>query len=41
MTSTHKAYFVGGGIDSLPGAAFLIRDSGMQGCQIVVLKAPK
>lgn len=31
MTSTRKAYFVGGGIGSLAGAAFLIRDGGMPG----------
>jgi oleate hydratase len=26
-----KAYFIGGGIGSLAGAAFLIRDGGMSG----------
>ncbi len=39
MTSTRKAYFVGGGIGSLAGAAFLIRDGGMPGSQISILEA--
>jgi len=39
MTSTRKAYFVGGGIGSLAGAAFLIRDGGMPGTQISILEA--
>ncbi|MBC3863242.1 oleate hydratase [Undibacterium jejuense] len=39
MTSTRKAYFVGGGIGSLAGAAFLIRDGGMAGNQISIFDA--
>ncbi len=39
MTSTRKAYFVGGGIGSLAGAAFMIRDGGWAGDQIVILEA--
>lgn len=39
MTSTRKAYFVGGGIASLAGAAFLIRDGGMPGANIQILEA--
>jgi len=39
MSSTRKAYFVGGGIGSLAGAAFLIRDGGMAGDQISILEA--
>jgi oleate hydratase len=39
MTSTRKAYFVGGGIGSLAGAAFLIRDGQMPGSQITILEA--
>jgi oleate hydratase len=39
MKSPRKAYFVGGGIGSLAGAAFLIRDGGMPGSQISVLDA--
>jgi oleate hydratase len=39
MTSKRKAYFVGGGIGSLAGAAFLIRDGGMPGGQISILDA--
>ena len=39
MTSTRKAYFVGGGIGALAGAAFLIRDGGMPGAQISILEA--
>eukprot|EP01035_Chromulina_nebulosa_P015314 gene15314-20297_t len=39
MTSTRKAYFVGGGIGSLAGAAFLIRDGSMPGAQISILEA--
>lgn len=38
MTSTRKAYFVGGGIGSLAGAAFLIRDGGLPGHQIHILE---
>ncbi len=37
MTWTPKAYFVGGGIGSLAGAAFLIRDGGVPGDHITVL----
>ncbi len=40
-TSTRKAYFVGGGIGSLAGAAFLVRDAGMPGPQITILEAGK
>jgi oleate hydratase len=39
MTSTRKAHFVGGGIGSLAGAAFLIRDGGVPGANIRVLEA--
>lgn len=39
MNPTTKAYFVGGGIASLAGAAFLIRDGGMPGDQISILDA--
>jgi len=39
MTSTRKAYFVGGGIGSLSAAAFLIRDGGMPGAQITIFEA--
>ena len=39
MTSTRKAHFVGGGIGSLAGAAFLIRDGGMPGANIQVFDA--
>jgi len=39
MTSTRKAYFVGGGIGSMAGAAFLIRDGGLPGSQISILEA--
>ena len=39
MDPTRKAYFVGGGIGSLAGAAFLIRDGGMAGSQIAILEA--
>ena len=39
MTSTRQAYFVGGGIGSLAGAAFLIRDGGLPGHQITILEA--
>jgi len=39
MTSTRKAYFVGGGIGSLAGAAFLIRDGGMAGADISIFDA--
>ncbi len=39
MTSTRKAYFVGGGIGSLAGAAFLIRDGGMPGANISIFEA--
>ncbi len=39
MTSTRKAYFIGGGIGSLAGAAFLIRDGGMPGASISILEA--
>ena len=34
-----KAYLVGGGIGSLAAAAFMIRDGGMQGCNITVFEA--
>ena len=33
-----KAYFVGGGLASLAGAAFLVRDAGMPGANITVLE---
>jgi oleate hydratase len=39
MSTTRKAYFVGGGIGSLAAAAFLIRDGGMPGGQITILEA--
>jgi oleate hydratase len=39
MTTTRQAYFIGGGIGSLAGAAFLIRDGGLPGAQITVLEA--
>ena len=39
MTTTRKAYFVGGGIGSLAGAAFLVRDGGMPGANISILEA--
>ena len=39
MNSTRKAYFVGGGMGSLAGAAFLIRDGGIPGSQITILEA--
>ena len=39
MNSTRKAYFVGGGIGSLAGAAFLIRDAGMPGHNISILES--
>jgi len=31
-----KAYFIGGGIGSLAGAAFLIRDGGFAGSDITI-----
>jgi oleate hydratase len=34
-----KAYFVGGGIGSLAGAAFLIRDGGMSGSNITIFES--
>ena len=39
MTSNRKAYFVGAGIGSLAGAAFLIRDGAMPGDCIHILEA--
>jgi len=39
MSSPIKAYLVGGGIGSLAAAAFLIRDGGIEGKQIVILEA--
>jgi oleate hydratase len=39
MTLTRKAHFVGGGIGSLAGAAFLIRDGGIPGANIQVFDA--
>jgi oleate hydratase len=39
MTSTTKAYLVGGGIGSLAAAAFLIRDGSLPGANIRVLEA--
>ncbi|MBD9668696.1 oleate hydratase [Variovorax sp. VRV01] len=33
-----KAYFVGGGIGSLAGAAFMIRDAGVAGAQITIIE---
>ena len=38
-TGKRNAYFVGGGIGSLAGAAFLIRDGGMPGSNITVYEA--
>ncbi|MDO9316392.1 MAG: oleate hydratase [Burkholderiaceae bacterium] len=38
MSSTSKAYLVGGGIGSLAAAAFLVRDGGMQGSNISILE---
>ncbi|MDA9436854.1 hypothetical protein XH88_34665 [Bradyrhizobium sp. CCBAU 51627] len=34
-----KAYFIGGGIGSLAGAAFLIRDAGLSGRDIMIYEA--
>jgi MCRA family protein len=34
-----KAYFIGGGIGSLAGAAFLIRDGGVSGGNIIIYEA--
>jgi oleate hydratase len=34
-----KAYFIGGGIGSLAGAAFLIRDGGMSGSNITIFES--
>lgn len=42
MDSTNKdrqAYLIGGGIGSLAGAAFLIRDGGMQGSNITIFES--
>jgi oleate hydratase len=39
MTSTRKAYLVGGGIGSLAAAAFMIRDGGMAGDAISILES--
>jgi len=39
MPSTRHATFIGGGIGSLAGAAFLIRDGGMPGDHITILEA--
>ena len=39
MSSTSKAYLVGGGIGSLAAAAFLVRDGGMPGSHISILEA--
>jgi oleate hydratase len=36
--STMKAYFIGGGIGSLAGAAFLIRDGGIEGSDITIFE---
>ena len=38
MSTTSKAYLVGGGITSLAAAAFLIRDGGMPGANISILE---
>lgn len=38
MSTTSKAYLVGGGITSLAAAAFLIRDGGMPGASISILE---
>lgn len=38
MTQAKKAWFVGGGIGSMSGAAFLIRDGGWQGSNITILE---
>jgi oleate hydratase len=39
MTGTGKAYFVGSGIGSLAGAAFLIRDCAIPGANIVIFES--
>jgi len=39
MTVPNQAYFIGGGIGSLAGAAFLIRDGGMPGANISIFEA--
>jgi myosin-crossreactive antigen len=39
MNAKSKVYFIGGGIGSLSGAAFLIRDGGMPGRNITILEA--
>ena len=39
MSTTPKAYLVGGGIGSLAAAAFMIRDGGLPGGSISILEA--
>jgi len=39
MKTVSKAYLVGGGIGSLAGAAFMVRDGGIPGDNIVILEA--
>jgi oleate hydratase len=41
MNTTSKAYFVGGGIGSLAGAAFMIRDGGVPGANISILEVTR
>ena len=38
MTTTRKAYLVGGGIGSLAAAAFMIRDGGIPGENISIFE---
>ncbi|MFA5961707.1 MAG: oleate hydratase [Parcubacteria group bacterium] len=38
-TKNNKAYFIGGGIASLAGAVYLIKDGGFQGKNITILEA--
>jgi oleate hydratase len=39
MRTTSKAYLIGGGIGSLAAAAFMIRDGGILGTNILILDA--
>jgi oleate hydratase len=41
MTDTRKAYFVGGGIGALAGAAFMIRDAGFHGADISIFETER
>ena len=41
MTDIRKAYFVGGGIGALAGAAFMIRDAGFNGADISIFETGK